>query len=182
MPPRVYPWWWTYTYDNRLRGLYHNPVKILAAYVREGMTALDVGCGLGYFSLGLAKLVGDSGLVLAVDIQTQSLQILERRARQAGLHRRLRTHQAEPGRLGINVPVDFALLFWTLHEVADVPSLASQLHDCLVPGGKLLLTEPIFHVLRPYFDQEVQTLREVGLQIAETPRIAFSHAVVLAKK
>ena len=38
--------------DGRVRGWLQNPGKILAPYVREGMTVLDVGCGPGFFSIG----------------------------------------------------------------------------------------------------------------------------------
>jgi ubiquinone/menaquinone biosynthesis C-methylase UbiE len=78
----VCPWWLAYTFDNRLRRLIHNPQKILSGYVQEGMTVMDIGCGMGYFTLGLAELVGDAGQVLAVDLQQQMLDIMMKRATQ----------------------------------------------------------------------------------------------------
>ena len=42
----------------------------------EGMTVLDVGCGMGFFSIGLAKLVGDKGCVIAADVQPKMLSVL----------------------------------------------------------------------------------------------------------
>ena len=52
----VCPWWLAYTFDNPLRRLIHNPRDIFSGYVKEGMTVMDVGCGMGYFTLGLAEL------------------------------------------------------------------------------------------------------------------------------
>ena len=58
MSMRVCPCWMCYTFDNPLRRLVHDPRKIVGPYLREGMTALDVGCGIGYFAIGMAKIVG----------------------------------------------------------------------------------------------------------------------------
>jgi 2-polyprenyl-3-methyl-5-hydroxy-6-metoxy-1,4-benzoquinol methylase len=50
MGEHICPWWLAYTFDNRFRHLFHNPEKMLGSYVSKGMTALDVGCGMGFFS------------------------------------------------------------------------------------------------------------------------------------
>ena len=71
--PHVCPWWLCYSFDNPLRRLIHNPQRILSPYIKQGMTVLDAGCGMGYFSIGMAKMVGDSGKVIAVDLQQKML-------------------------------------------------------------------------------------------------------------
>jgi cyclopropane fatty-acyl-phospholipid synthase-like methyltransferase len=38
---------------------------MLGPYVKPGMTVLDVGCGMGFFSIGMARMVGDEGRVIA---------------------------------------------------------------------------------------------------------------------
>ena len=68
MNDRVCPWWLCYSFDNPLRHLIHDPERLLEPYVKTGMTAVDIGCGMGYFTLGLAKLVGPGGTVIAVDL------------------------------------------------------------------------------------------------------------------
>ncbi|NTU84989.1 MAG: methyltransferase domain-containing protein, partial [Chloroflexales bacterium] len=60
--------------DNRLRRWLQNPRPILEPYVHAGMTALDIGCGPGFFTLELAQLVGPSGRVIAVDLQADMLE------------------------------------------------------------------------------------------------------------
>ena len=49
----VCPWRHAYLFDNWLRRLLHNPKKMLGAHVRPGMTVMDVGCGMGVFSIGM---------------------------------------------------------------------------------------------------------------------------------
>ena len=68
-----------------LRRLMYNPDSILAPHVRKGMTVLEPGPGMGFFTLELARRVGPSGRVVAVDIQPRMLDRLKRRAALAGL-------------------------------------------------------------------------------------------------
>ena len=79
----VCPWWLAYTFDNPVRRLVHPPGKILGDYVREGMTVVDVGAGFGHFSIGMARLVGDAGKVVAADLQEKMLEKTLSRARRA---------------------------------------------------------------------------------------------------
>jgi len=53
MGDHICPWWFAYTFDNPFRRFFHNPEKMLGSYVSRGMTVLDVGCGMGFFSIGL---------------------------------------------------------------------------------------------------------------------------------
>ena len=62
--------------DNRIRRWIQNPQKILSAYIKEGMTVLDVGCGPGFFSIDMAQMVGESGSVIAADLQEGMLEKL----------------------------------------------------------------------------------------------------------
>ena len=54
---------------------------MLAPYVKEGMIVIDIGCGMAFFSIGMARLVGEQGLVISVDLQQKMLEVLERRAK-----------------------------------------------------------------------------------------------------
>ena len=67
--PHVCPWWGGYFIDNWFRRWLHNPKRVLSSYVDPGMTALDFGCGMGIFSIAMARKVGDEGQVIAVDVQ-----------------------------------------------------------------------------------------------------------------
>jgi ubiquinone/menaquinone biosynthesis C-methylase UbiE len=55
--------------DNRLRKLFQNPRRLLKPYIQTGMTVLEVGCGPGFFTLDIAEMVGESGKIIAADVQ-----------------------------------------------------------------------------------------------------------------
>jgi 2-polyprenyl-3-methyl-5-hydroxy-6-metoxy-1,4-benzoquinol methylase len=170
-----------YLFDNPLRRLIHDPVKILGPYVRPGMTVLDIGCGMGFFSLGMARLVGDSGKVFSLDMQPEMLRIVEKRARRKGLSGRIETHLTDGDSLGVQVPVDFALCFWMVHEVPDQTSFFTELHSSLRPGAHLFITEPGMHVTAENLETSVKVAIEAGFVEAARPQVRMSRAVVLKK-
>lgn len=91
MAKHVCPWWLAYTFDNPLRSIFHKPERIFIPYLNEGMTAIDIGCGMGYFSIGMAKIVGKTGKIISVDLQQKMLDILIKRAKKAGVANRITT-------------------------------------------------------------------------------------------
>ncbi len=174
----VVKWWHAYAFDNRLRRLFHKPEKLLAPWVEPQMTVLDVGCGMGFFSIGMAKMMNDGGRVIAVDLQDEMLGVLAKRAGRAGVGERIRTHQCAERSLGVTDTVDFALAFWVVHEAPDARELATQIRACLKPGAKLLVAEPKLHVSEPQFDEMVDAVCEAGLEEYDRPRVSLSHAVL----
>jgi ubiquinone/menaquinone biosynthesis C-methylase UbiE len=178
----VCPWWLCYSFDNPLRRIFHKPEPLLAPYLRPGMIAVDIGCGMGYFTLGLAKLAGPGGRVIAVDLQQQMLDALERRARRAGVADRIVLHRCRPDSLGVEGPVDFALVFWMAHEVPDKPRFFREIFAFLKTGGRLLLVEPKFHVTLRSFERTLAVCREAGFRALEEPPISLSRAVLMGKE
>ena len=164
-----------------MRRLIHNPDNILSSYVRPGQTAMDVGCGPGYFTLPMAHMVGGTGMVIAVDLQPEMLAILRRRAERAGLLPRISLHRCGSARLAVEVPVDFALAFAVVHEAPDPQTLLGEIAALLKPAGRLLLAEPRAHVISEAFNETVRMARAVGLQPCAEPSIRMSRAVPLAK-
>jgi ubiquinone/menaquinone biosynthesis C-methylase UbiE len=181
MMPHVCPWWGGYCIDNRLRRLLHAPEKIVGPYVKPGMTVMDVGCGMGLFSIAMARMVGDQGRVIAVDLQQKMLDVLQKRAERAGVANRIRPHRCESDRLGIEDPVDFALAFAMAHEVPDARRLLTEIRSCLKPGGKFFVAEPWLHVPGRAFAAMVATANDVGLQVTEQAKVRWCRAVVLGK-
>ena len=123
MSHRVCPWWLGYLLASPLRRLIQDPAKVLGPYVREGMTVLEPGPGMGFFTLELARLVGPTGRVLAVDIQPRMLAWLRRRAARAGLADRVDIRLVPPDTLGLADlagSVDFTLAMAVVHELPDV--------------------------------------------------------------
>jgi SAM-dependent methyltransferase len=174
----VCPWWLCPTFDNPLRRLIHNPERILAGWVQPGETALDLGCGMGYFSIPLARLVGPEGKVICVDLQEQMLAGVRRRAERAGVENRIRLHRAGNDGIGLAETADFALAFWMLHEVPDQAAFLAEVRACLKPGGRLLVAEPRLHVGGAEFERSVEVARSAGLEIFAHPAVALSRAVL----
>ena len=179
MGDHICPWWFAYTFDNRFRTFFHNPEKMLDPYVATGMTVLDVGCGMGFFSIGLARLVGHKGCVIAADVQSKMLGVMQKRSEKAGVSSIIRPFKSEPGNLGIETPVDFALAFWMLHEVPDARLFFDQIRACLKTDGKMLITEPRFHVSSKRFEDSLAIAQASGLAFCERPPIRFSRSAVL---
>lgn len=181
MSAHVCPWWGGYFIDNRLRRLLHNPEKIIAPYLKSCMTVLDVGCGMGMFSIAMARMVGDQGRVIAVDLQQEMLDVLRQRAERVGVAERITTHKCEPDRLGVEVQADFALAFMMVHEVPDQHRLLAEVYGCLKSGGKFLVAEPKIHVPGPAFQKTITTAEEVGFRAVEEPHVRWCRAVILEK-
>jgi ubiquinone/menaquinone biosynthesis C-methylase UbiE len=175
------PWWLLFTFDNPIRRLVHKPEKILEPYVQHGDTVLDVGCGMGYFTLNLAQLVGPDGKVIASDLQMQMLAGLLKRAERVGLMDRIQLHQSLADQIGVENPVDFVLAFWMVHEVRHQKNFLRQIYGMLRREGKFLLVEPIIHVRKKAFGQTVSLAKEVGFVEIERPAVRASRAVVLKK-
>jgi 2-polyprenyl-3-methyl-5-hydroxy-6-metoxy-1,4-benzoquinol methylase len=175
----VCPWWLAHAFDNPLRRLVHNPENILGPYVREGMTVMDIGCGMGYFTLSLAKMVGACGRVIAVDLQQKLLDIMMKRATREGLSQRIVPHRCEPDTLGIATQVDFILAFWMIHEVPDPASLFTEIVAILKHPAKLLYAEPVFHVPENKFNKILTAAEKARLRINMGLTIRFSRAVLL---
>ena len=176
----VCPWWMAYTFDNPLRQLIHNPEKMFVGYVTEGMTVLDVGCGMGYFSLGLARIVGNSGRVISVDLQRKMLDVLRQRAAKAGLASRIELHCCSADALHLTTPVDFILAFWMVHETPDPGSFFTQLASLLKPAGKLLYAEPSFHVTDSRYRRILAAAQKSGFNKLQDLKITFSRAALLS--
>jgi len=175
------PWWLLFTFDNPLRRFVHNPDQILRPYVQPGNTILDVGCGMGYFTLALARLAGKDGCVIAADLPEQMLAGLRRRAESAGVMERIQLLQTSPDPIGATGPFDFALAFWMVHEVRQPEAFLGEIYANLKPGGRLLIVEPLLHVSGAAFERMLSLARRLGYTIEGQPRVRASRAALLRK-
>ncbi len=168
-------------FDNPLRLLIHQPGKMLRDYVKPGSKVLDFGCGLGFFSIAMAKMVGEDGLVIAADLQDVMLQGLMKRARRAGVAERIRPHLTEPDRIGVEDQVDFAIACWVIHETPDVDGAFRELASILKPGGRLFVLEPKSHASEEEFGRLLAAATAAGLSEVARPRSVGERAVVLER-
>ena len=174
-------WWFAYTFDNPVRRLLHKPEKVLGPYVKEGMTVVDIGCGMGHFSIGMAKLVGGNSRVIAVDLQQKMLDRVKRRAVRGGVDDRISLRLCKVGDIGVSEQVDFVLTFWMVHEVPDAKVMFGQIHAILKDGGRWLLAEPKLHTSLDRFEKILSEAVESGFTVVARPSVTMSYAAVLEK-
>ncbi|NQV19096.1 MAG: class I SAM-dependent methyltransferase [Armatimonadetes bacterium] len=179
---RVCPVWMAYTFDNPLRNLIHKPKKMFKEYVKEGMTVMDIGCGLGCFSIGLAKMVGKEGKVYSVDLQKGMLDRLMKRAKKAGIADIIKTHQCSADTIGIEEKLDFALAFWMMNETPDALDFLKQIYNILKPDGILYVAEPKKHVHPKEIDELAASAEKIGYRVIGKPKVSMSFVLVLKKQ
>jgi len=165
--------------DSSLRRLLQNPKKILRPFIRPGMTAIDLGCGPGFFTFEMARMLKGSGEVYAADLQKGMLDIVSQKIKGSPLEKTVKLYKCNEDRIGLPIRADFILAFYMIHEVPDPIKLFKELKTLLKPEGRLLIIEPKFHVDRNSFEAMNEKLQETGFKITERPRVFFSRAVVL---
>ena len=144
---------------------------------------MDIGCGMGFFTIPMSCITGSRGKVIAVDLQPEMLDGLQRNARKSGCEN-IVLHQCAYNSLNIRQwdnTVDFALVFMMLHEVPDAERLVRELCDALAPGGKLLFAEPVVHVSHECFHQSVSMIEKSGLGDTGSPKIPLCRSRVFQK-
>ena len=185
MAQRVCPWWMGYLLASPIRRLLENPNKMLSGLIEPGMTVLDVGCAMGFFTLPAARMVGHRGRVIAVDLQEKMLNSLRRRARRAGLRERIELRNCGEADLGIDDlanQVDLALAFHVVHEVPEAARFFAQLYPTIKPGGRLLLAEPEGHVSIDEYAATEATARSTGFASLSRPEFKRSRVTLFEKR
>jgi ubiquinone/menaquinone biosynthesis C-methylase UbiE len=182
--PFVCPWWMGYLLASPLRRLLQQPEQILSPYVAPGMTVLEIGPGMGFFTLPLARLVGPGGKIVCVEVQEKMLRSLAHRASRAGLAERIAPVVATEDSFFLESyegKADFVLLFAVVHEVPDQAKLFREMFRAMKPGAKLLLSEPTGHVAEDAFARSVGEAKAAGFSVVGPAEINRSRSVVLKK-
>ncbi len=156
MEKHICPWYLGYILASPLRQLYQNPEKLLSPYLKQGMKVLEVGPGMGFFSLPMARIVGESGRIFCIDLQEKMLQNLRRRTMKANLLGRIEMRLCIGSSLQIDdlaCSIDFVLAFAVVHEVPDREILFKEIYNSLKKNGLLLISEPKGHVTKEEFEK-----------------------------
>jgi ubiquinone/menaquinone biosynthesis C-methylase UbiE len=182
--PHVCPVWIGYFLAHPIRKLFHNPMRILASHIKPGMTVLDVGCAMGFFTIPAAEMVGKSGRVIAVDLQPKMLEKLKKRAAKAKVADRIETRACQAdsvGLLDLESQVDVVLAIAMVHETPNPENLIAELSRCLKPEGRLLVAEPRGHVSDAAFGDTLGWAADAGLTTLSRPKIGKTHSAWLTK-
>ena len=167
--------------DSRIRRWLQNPKRILRPFIEEGMTVLDFGCGPGFFSVDIAQMVGESGRVIAADLQEGMLNKLRDKIKGTELENRITLHKCEENKIGISENVDFILAFYIVHEVVNKDRLFTEIETILKPNGLVLIVEPPLHVSKTAFEETIGKTKGAGFTEVKRPKVLFNKAVVLKK-
>ncbi len=182
MSHHVCPWWMGYLLANPLRKILQNPVQIVSPYITTNMKVLDVGCGMGFFTIPMAKLVGDTGIAYGVDMQNRMLKGLKKRAYKNGVIHCIETKLCQQNSLDLEelkTNIEFVLLFAVVHEVPDPERLFKEVFAVLKPKGRVLFTEPTGHVSLDDFERSLQLAISFGFQLIEKPKINNCHSALI---
>jgi ubiquinone/menaquinone biosynthesis C-methylase UbiE len=185
MPKRVCPYWVGYILASPLRRLLHNPDRILASLVGSGMTVLEVGPAMGFFTLPIARMVGPDGQVVCVDLQEKMLQALRKRAAAVRLSDRVVARVCQSSSLGVEEfagRIDFVLAFAVVHELPDTLHFFVEVSDVLRPAGRCLVAEPKGHVSLQEFEAVLAAAAQAGLRVMQRPDIVRCRAAFLTKE
>jgi ubiquinone/menaquinone biosynthesis C-methylase UbiE len=167
--------------DTKLRRWFQNPRKILSPFVTEGMTAVDLGCGPGFFTIDMALLAGSSGRVIAVDLQKGMLDKLREKIAGTEIEERITLHKCRQESIGLDEKVDFLLAFYLIHEVPEKEGLFRDISSLLKPDGTVLIVEPPFHVSEAAFKKTLGSAEKAGLRLTGRPKIFLQKTAVMGK-
>lgn len=182
----VCPWWMGYLLASPFRrwGM-QNPEKLLRPWIKPGCTILEPGPGMGFFTVPMARMCGEAGRVIALDVQSQMLAGLQRRATRAGVAKRVETRQVASESLGVSDlanQIDFVLAFAVVHEMPSAWRFFAEVATTMKPDAHLFLAEPAGHVAETQFDEELSAAAAAGLEAIATPKVARSRSLVFRKR
>ncbi len=124
----------------RVREIRGKPERTLRRMkIAKGQAVLDYGCGIGSFSTLMAEMVGNAGVVYALDIHPLAIQVVEKRIRKKGITNIKTILSSRETGLPVE-SVDAVLLHDVLQMVTDQEGLLLELHRVLKSGGSIYTT------------------------------------------
>src|SRR5580700_11259369 len=169
-----------------------HPAEVLDSLdLRPGDVVADLGAGSGYFTFRMAPKVGETGKVVAVEIQEAMLNTL--RARAATM-KSTNVEVVQGSEIDPHLPVsgiDLVLLVDVYHELAYPFEVMTKVREALKPGGRVVFVEyrkedprvPIKEVHKMSVEQLVKEMRVVGLaQVRTVETLPSQHIVIFEKR
>jgi ubiquinone/menaquinone biosynthesis C-methylase UbiE len=164
---------WAKEFDNPERDAWQKPEEILdALHLQRTSLVADIGAGTGYYTRKMAQLVGTNGLVYAVDIQQEMLDLLTNKLAELSIH------NVKPVLGTISDPklppasLDMALLVDVYHEFDHPYEMTEAICRALKPGGRLIFVEfraedPAVPIKRLHKMSRDQIRKEMSVQPLE---------------
>jgi SAM-dependent methyltransferase len=127
---------------NLLRYLFSPPERLVGKYVEPGERAADLGCGAGFHTLPMARIVGGEGRVYAVDFDPKAIARLERQAKRRGYHGIIEARAASASAIDFieSRSIHFVLAEGLLCCMTDHAGAIRQIRRILHPAGRAYLS------------------------------------------
>jgi ubiquinone/menaquinone biosynthesis C-methylase UbiE len=179
-----------FSLDEETRRSWYNPEKILKdSGLEAGMVFVDVGCGEGFFSVLAAKMVGESGVVYAVDSDLQAIERLKTKAEQQRLQNiKFKVGPAEETVFCTHC-ADIVFYSMDLHDFKDALQVLQNAKKMLKPTGLLVDLDwkklqmpfgPPFQIR--FSEQDASGLLKIaGFKVNKTEDAGQYHYLVRAK-
>jgi ubiquinone/menaquinone biosynthesis C-methylase UbiE len=119
------------------------PADVVAALrLRQGMTVADIGAGMGYFALPIAREIGKSGKVLAVDFQVEMLELLRDKLSRSSYPENIELVKGEAASTTLpDRSVDLVFLANVWHELDDHAAVLAEAKRIVRPGGRIAILD-----------------------------------------
>jgi ubiquinone/menaquinone biosynthesis C-methylase UbiE len=149
---------------------------LLAAQIKRGDSAADIGAGSGYYIARLSGMVGPTGRVFAVEVAETALGVLRERVRTDGL-KNVAVVRGEPGDPHLDAAsLDAVLIVDAYHDFVQHQGMLQQIHKALKRGGRLVIAD-YFSPQADNQPRENQARRHVlapSLAVEELRRAGFT--------
>lgn len=125
-------------HDNPLLPYFRNPQRLLkAAGLKPGQKVLEVGCGPGFFTIPAAKIVGNEGVVYAVDVHPLAIERVKEKIEKEGI-KSVKPILANASDTGLpDRSIDLAFIFGLRYIAGGLGNVIAEIHRILKPGGVL---------------------------------------------
>jgi ubiquinone/menaquinone biosynthesis C-methylase UbiE len=148
------------------RKLSERPLERLSEIgLRQGMTFLDVGCALGFYSFYASSIVGERGMVYAIDLNLDFIEYVKRKANAKGI-KNINAIVADAQETSLpSKSVDVVFLHLVLHDVKDKHAALKEFNRILKANAKLVIDEenvlPQDHISQMAEDSGFKLLRRL---------------------
>ncbi|HZW57860.1 MAG TPA: class I SAM-dependent methyltransferase [Nitrososphaerales archaeon] len=128
--------------ENPIRRLFQPHQKLVSKYISAGNVVADLGCGPGYFTLPIAKVVGDSGRVYAVDFDPRAIERVKNKAAKYGYGSVIEAHVSSASDVDFIArdSVDLVFANGLLCCMKDHVGAVRQIARILKPEGRAYLS------------------------------------------
>jgi len=110
-------------------------------HLQTGDIVADVGCGIGYFSIPAAVIVGEMGKVYAMDISDEMLMEVQARAKENNVANIETVRTLENSLIVADESMTYVFISNVLHETENISSFLEDVKRILVREGKVVIIE-----------------------------------------